>query len=888
MGYADTIRNAIDGRTYTVSTVKKFETWECAVFEGRNAFLMGLGRGMRYIEYVFPWDGAPVAIHRQIVQMAAADDPNGWQMSKQEIGEARTVATAFVTNEMRKFLSLIAKDGWRVRKGRVRQPRGFSKPLFIPDQVADTTSPRAADDPVRRYAKNLLELAEEGATSIVPDASGVTFGLVSEFCYFLIQWAQRTAVERLTDAQMRDVIPRLCYSVFDALVDRAGLDLRKPEDFEAGRAEWINDGADRNDLYRRCRAVAPKEGEGASGTLLWEASRVIAKAAHQEHPATEVTVAMLLPALGSRLDVNDLVAASRATRQIAADSTPLENNPPALRNRTPAQVGTGTSTVKPEALPPRIENPKSRSFKAGAIRVLIVDDIASTRDNLSKLLSFESDIQVVGTAPDGSEAIEQARSFTPDIVVMGINMPVMDGITATQRLSKELPQTRVIAMSVQGAPDCVQRAFQAGAFDFLCKPFSGDDLVNSIRFVWEIAKGDELMTFRAAMAKANESTHAKPAVSVLDARLTAWRTLVQMRYASAWARETWTEPQLLERARATGVGDLINSVRSAKEAGLRAKAATEAASKAWEINRQVVDRLVDPSTIYEQYEIAVAAHEKAKSAALQGREATAILKARVSPADMQRAIPKDPASSTAGRILILEDSPVQLRLARHVLEKYGFEVRTATSSAECLTELAEGLPDLLMTDIQHPGEDGLALARRLRNDSRTADLTIVACTVHGMPGDREKILAAGFDGYIQKPIDPALFATQITGYLRQRKIKEADAAAKAGGESSDLSGKAAVHNEMSPRPDAELLAEGARSEGGRISPCPDCSGSSAIDLQPRQVKYWLRLTRNKTSDSYDLACYNCGSTEPLPPSMLAWAVRAAANLNKALGPEVIH
>jgi hypothetical protein len=61
-----------------------------------------------------------------------------------------------------------------------------------------------------------------------------------------------------------------------------------------------------------------------------------------------------------------------------------------------------------------------------------------------------------------------------------------------------------------------------------------------------------------------------------------------------------------------------------------------------------------------------------------------------------------------------------------------------------------------------------------------------------------------------------------------------------------------------------------------------------MDLQPRQVRFWLRLTLNKESGSYALACDDCGSVEPLPVGMLDWALRTAANLNKVLGPEVIH
>ena len=121
---------------------------------------------------------------------------------------------------------------------------------------------------------------------------------------------------------------------------------------------------------------------------------------------------------------------------------------------------------------------------ADQIRVLIVDDIPETRDHLSKLLGFESDIEVVGSAASGREAIEMAAKLTPDVVLMDINMPDMDGISATERLSAEVPSAAVVMMSVQGEADYLRRSMLAGAREFLVKPFSSDELTSSIRQVY--------------------------------------------------------------------------------------------------------------------------------------------------------------------------------------------------------------------------------------------------------------------------------------------------------------------------------------------------------------------------------------------------------------------
>ena len=117
------------------------------------------------------------------------------------------------------------------------------------------------------------------------------------------------------------------------------------------------------------------------------------------------------------------------------------------------------------------------------IRVLVVDDIPETRDHLTKLLGFESDMDVVGAAASGREALEMAVRLHPDVVLMDINMPDMDGITATEQLCSIVPAAAVVMMSVQGESDYLRRSMLAGAREFLVKPFSSDELTASIRQV---------------------------------------------------------------------------------------------------------------------------------------------------------------------------------------------------------------------------------------------------------------------------------------------------------------------------------------------------------------------------------------------------------------------
>src|SRR5690349_21217512 len=136
------------------------------------------------------------------------------------------------------------------------------------------------------------------------------------------------------------------------------------------------------------------------------------------------------------------------------------------------------------------------------IRILIVDDIQDTRDNLAKLIGFEPDMQVAGTAGGGQEAVNLAKKERPHVILMDINMPDMDGITATEIISNTVPESPIIMMSVQGEQDYLRRSMLAGAREFLVKPFSADELINAIRHVHELEKVKRARYAAAAPAAA--------------------------------------------------------------------------------------------------------------------------------------------------------------------------------------------------------------------------------------------------------------------------------------------------------------------------------------------------------------------------------------------------
>jgi two-component system, cell cycle response regulator DivK len=116
-------------------------------------------------------------------------------------------------------------------------------------------------------------------------------------------------------------------------------------------------------------------------------------------------------------------------------------------------------------------------------------------------------------------------------------------------------------------------------------------------------------------------------------------------------------------------------------------------------------------------------------------------------------------------IMIVEDNPVNLRLVSDLLEFDGFQVCRCTDAEIALEKLKELRPDLILMDIALPGMDGIELTRILKSNEKTKDIKIIGLTAFAMKGDKERILEAGCNGYITKPIDTRKFVKQIMHFL---------------------------------------------------------------------------------------------------------------------------
>lgn len=117
------------------------------------------------------------------------------------------------------------------------------------------------------------------------------------------------------------------------------------------------------------------------------------------------------------------------------------------------------------------------------------------------------------------------------------------------------------------------------------------------------------------------------------------------------------------------------------------------------------------------------------------------------------------------RILVIEDNPDNLELMTYLLKAFGHEVFSAQDGAEGLELVRLGALDLIVCDVHLPKVDGYEVARQLKSDPRLQRIPLLAVTALAMVGDRDKVLTAGFDGYLAKPIDPQVFVPQVETFL---------------------------------------------------------------------------------------------------------------------------
>lgn len=168
------------------------------------------------------------------------------------------------------------------------------------------------------------------------------------------------------------------------------------------------------------------------------------------------------------------------------------------------------------------------------IRVLLADDIAATRASVGKLIAFHEEMIVVGEAADAAQAIVLAKKLLPDVILMDINMPGMDGITATQILSAEVPTAGIIIMSVQNEKEYLRKAMVAGAKNYLTKPFSSDELLQAIKQVHETEIRRRVVLLKPESTKAKQGK----IITVFSTKGGVGKTTISTNLAVALAAKT--------------------------------------------------------------------------------------------------------------------------------------------------------------------------------------------------------------------------------------------------------------------------------------------------------------------------------------------------------------
>lgn len=174
------------------------------------------------------------------------------------------------------------------------------------------------------------------------------------------------------------------------------------------------------------------------------------------------------------------------------------------------------------------------------IKVIIADDVKETRESIKKLLSLEENIKIIAEAENGRQAVELSRALSPDIVLMDINMPVMNGIEATEIISLEMPDIGVIILSVQGEQEYLRKAMIAGAREYLVKPFTPDELINSIKRV------KEFIEKRKAKVETKEEKREGKIISIFGTKGGVGRSLIACNLATVLAKETGEKVVLMD------------------------------------------------------------------------------------------------------------------------------------------------------------------------------------------------------------------------------------------------------------------------------------------------------------------------------------------------------
>lgn len=196
------------------------------------------------------------------------------------------------------------------------------------------------------------------------------------------------------------------------------------------------------------------------------------------------------------------------------------------------------------------------------IRILVVDDVEETINLISDMLSFEKRIEIVGQASNGKEAINLVDKLKPDVVLMDINMPVMDGLRATEIITRDHPQSIVIIMSVQGEVEYLKKAMLYGAKEYVVKPFNLDDIINTIITVYEEEKKRQ-KHIKQKKSEGKEKNKAKT-ITLFGTKGGVGKTTIALNTAISIAKKTGEKVAIIDLDLQFGDISLLSNINPRK------------------------------------------------------------------------------------------------------------------------------------------------------------------------------------------------------------------------------------------------------------------------------------------------------------------------------------
>jgi PAS domain S-box-containing protein len=387
--------------------------------------------------------------------------------------------------------------------------------------------------------------------------------------------------------------------------------------------------------------------------------------------------------------------------------------------------------------PVAASTPAAPSGRIESAPILVVDDESSARELLVTYLNSEG--FRTATARNGDEALRKARQLQPDAITLDLMLHGKSGWETLNQLKRD-PATAAIPVVIVSVLDEKQTGLSLGAAEYLVKPVSKRSLLESLARHVHWPEGGA------------------PRVLVVDdepeSRQLVAEILRSERYTPITAASGKEALELLSAAGADALVldllmpemngfELLKHIRSRPELAripvfvLTAKDLTAAEL---ELLDHQVDALFVKSGPWRQE--------------LLSRIRNAVGK-------RQRA--------RRTRVLVADDSRESREFIQDALASQGFEITEAVDGKDALAKIQQIHPDLVFMDIQMPEVDGYAALRQIRQNPDFARLPVIALTAFAMQGDRDKALAAGFDAYISKPVDPRSLRAQVEGLLAPRK-----------------------------------------------------------------------------------------------------------------------